>query len=91
MYCFASIVDASTSSFRSTQNRIIGANGNGGRPVKNLTLVSTVSVIDENAQSATTALRRGLPAAYWRMSAPPIEAPKMPMRSGSTSARPSRY
>ena len=69
------------------ETKTSGANGNGGSPVKNLTLVLTVSVSDENAQSATTALMCGLRAANWIASDPPIDAPKIPMRSGSRSNR----
>ena len=59
----ASISDARNPPSRSAQNMIIGAKGNSGRPVKNLTLVPMVSRSEEKAQSATMALMRGFCAA----------------------------
>jgi len=55
----ASSCDTLPPSSRSAQNTIAGANGNGGRPVKNLMLVAAVSATDENALSAMTARMSG--------------------------------
>ena len=59
IHCLASIDDDRNPPSRSAQKRIIGPNGNGGRPVKKRTLVSIVSSRDENALSATSAFTSG--------------------------------